>query len=46
MATTGGVLAVVETGTTGEPAIPEDFQLARALDLLRGLAFFNARAIN
>ncbi|HEY5598178.1 MAG TPA: S41 family peptidase [Kiloniellales bacterium] len=33
-------------GTTGEPAIPEDFQLARALDLLRGLAFFNARAIN
>jgi carboxyl-terminal processing protease len=29
-----------------ETAVPEDFQLARALDLLRGLAFFNARAIN
>jgi len=30
----------------GEAALPEDFQLARALDLLRGLKFFNARAIN
>ena len=25
---------------------PQDFQLSRALDLLRGLAFFNERAIN
>ncbi len=24
----------------------EDYQLSRALDLLRGLAFFNERAIN
>lgn len=32
--------------TADKPAIPEDFQLARALDLLRGLAFFNTRAIN
>ncbi|HSR72904.1 MAG TPA: S41 family peptidase, partial [Kiloniellales bacterium] len=32
----------------GEPRSPAaaDYQLARALDLLRGLAFFNARAIN
>ncbi len=29
-----------------EPAVPQDYQLARALDLLRGLSFFNARAIN
>lgn len=27
-------------------AAPQDYQLARALDLLRGLAFFNQRAIN
>ncbi len=41
---------VTPEGTPGEtsdtPAIPEDFQLTRALDLLRGLSFFNARAIN
>ena len=30
----------------GEPDAPQDFQLARALDLLRGLAYFNTRAIN
>jgi carboxyl-terminal processing protease len=28
------------------PAQKQDFQLSRALDLLRGLAFFNERAIN
>lgn len=33
-------------GADSEPAVPQDYQLARALDLLRGLAFFNARAIN
>ncbi len=41
--------AVPEGTTDGaktEPTVPQDFQLARALDLLRGLAFFNARAIN
>jgi carboxyl-terminal processing protease len=31
---------------TDEPDAPQDFQLARALDLLRGLAYFNTRAIN
>jgi carboxyl-terminal processing protease len=35
------------TGDSTDPsAVPQDFQLARALDLLRGLAYFNARAIN
>ena len=28
------------------PTTQQDFQLVRALDLLRGLAFFNERAIN
>jgi carboxyl-terminal processing protease len=37
---------------TGEPDAeseddePEDFQLARAVDLLRGLALFNERVVN
>ncbi|MFQ5773694.1 MAG: S41 family peptidase [Kiloniellaceae bacterium] len=32
--------------TAKSKAAQQDFQLARALDLLRGLAFFNERAIN
>jgi len=44
---TPGTTAPGEDGNTADkPAVPEDFQLARALDLLRGLAFFSARAIN
>jgi carboxyl-terminal processing protease len=30
----------------GAPTAKQDYQLARALDLLRGLAFFNGRVIN
>ena len=36
-----------EKTKTDKPATqPQDFQLSRALDLLRGLAFFNERTIN
>jgi len=46
----GGSVAPVETPGDGESATPtasqEDYQLARALDLLRGLAFFERRAMN
>ncbi|MEX2009882.1 MAG: S41 family peptidase, partial [Dongiaceae bacterium] len=36
-----------EPAPDGEaPAAAQDYQLARALDLLRGLALFNARTVN
>ena len=50
--------ALDRSGESGEPAepgapeastendTPEDYQLSRALDLLRGLALFNERAVN
>jgi len=38
--------AAPDSAADTEPAVPQDYQLARALDLLRGLSFFNARAIN
>lgn len=35
-----------EAPPPAQPGAPEDYQLARALDLLRGLALFNGRTIN
>jgi carboxyl-terminal processing protease len=49
-----GALNREETGAAGDkkpvadgpPPTPEDYQLARALDLLRGVSLFSARAVN
>ena len=38
--------AETSTDSTDEKTKPQDYQLARALDLLRGLALFNRRAMN
>ena len=35
-----------EPDAESEDDEPEDFQLARAVDLLRGLALFNERVVN
>jgi len=35
-----------ETAQTDDDDTPQDYQLARALDLLQGLALFNQRAVN
>jgi carboxyl-terminal processing protease len=43
----GGTDSGTETKAPGpHDKTPQDFQLARALDLLRGLALFNERAVN
>jgi carboxyl-terminal processing protease len=45
--TNGGEQDNPEEPTAEQPAPPpQDYQLTRALDLLRGLSFFNERAIN
>ena len=43
---TGADQAEDATAETDDNDTPQDFQLARALDLLQGLALFNQRAVN
>ena len=45
---TSGIDAAL-TGSTNDPSIigtPADYQLARAVDMLRGIALFNGRVVN
>ena len=43
------LVGLIPPQTTIDPAVmgtPEDYQLARALDMLRGIALFNGRVVN